>query len=66
MRRVLIALFDVATLGTIAQAPLHQAAGYIAFFILLLYLAGVAALPGQTATRALVVAETEDHGIARR
>ena len=45
-RRVLVALFDAATLGTISQAPLHPASGYIAFALLLLYLAGVAALPG--------------------
>lgn len=66
MRRVLIALFDVATLGTVSQAPLHPATGYIAFFIVLLYLAGVAALPGRPMPRGLVVAEAEDHGIARR
>ena len=30
-KRVLLALFDVATLGTISQAPLHAAAGYFAF-----------------------------------
>lgn len=44
-RRVLLALFDVATLGTIAQAPLHPAAGYVAFLIVLLFLIGIAALP---------------------
>ncbi|HKH29301.1 MAG TPA: hypothetical protein VKA61_13335 [Sphingomicrobium sp.] len=44
-RRVLIALLDAATLGSIAQAPLHPAAGYLAFFAALLFLVGVAALP---------------------
>ena len=47
MRRVLIALFDAATLGTITQEPLPAAAGYIAFFLLLLYFIGLAALPGR-------------------
>ena len=44
-KRVLLALFDAATLGTISQSPVYPAAGYIAFFMTLLYLIGVAALP---------------------
>jgi hypothetical protein len=44
-KRVLLALFDVATLGTISQAPLHAGAGYWAFLMVLLFLAGVALLP---------------------
>lgn len=44
-KRVLLALFDVATLGTISQAPMHAAAGYVAFLIVLLFLVGVALLP---------------------
>ncbi len=44
-KRVLLALFDAATLGTISQAPVHPAAGYVAFFMILLYLVAVAALP---------------------
>lgn len=45
LKRVVLALFDVATLGTISQSPVHPAAGYLAFFLTLLYLIGVAALP---------------------
>ena len=44
-KRVLLALFDVATLGTISQAPQHAAAGYFAFAIVLLFLTGVTLLP---------------------
>lgn len=44
-KRVLLAMFDVATLGTISQAPLHAAAGYWAFVLVLLFLGGVALLP---------------------
>ena len=44
-QRVLLALFDVATLGTISQPPLHPTAGYWAFLIVLLFLTGVALLP---------------------
>jgi hypothetical protein len=53
-RRVLVALFDVATLGTISQDPLHPAAGYVAFVVCGLYLVGIAGLPGSDVSRALV------------
>ena len=42
--RVLIALFDAATFGTIAQAPQPPAGGYVAFFTVVLYLVGLALL----------------------
>lgn len=45
--RVLSALFDAATFGTIAQAPESPLAGYAAFFAVALYLAGLAWLPPQ-------------------
>lgn len=45
--RVLAALVDVATLGTLAQAPFHPAAGYLAFLLLAVYLVAVAALPAR-------------------
>ena len=44
-KRVLLALFDAATLGTITQEPLPSAAGYIAFATILLYLIALALLP---------------------
>ena len=44
-RRVLLALFDVATLGSITQPPLHPAAGYVGFLVSLLFLMAVAMLP---------------------
>lgn len=43
--RVLAALFDVATLGTISQPPRSPIAGYMAFLAVLLFLAGVSLLP---------------------
>lgn len=46
-KRVLVALFDLATLGTITQQPLHPASGYAAFVLVILYLVGVAALPAR-------------------
>lgn len=58
--RVLVALFDVATLGTISQEPLSSASGYLAFSLLLLYLAGISALPSRlSASRSLTRAAVE-------
>src|SRR5438874_11770278 len=44
-KRVLVALFDAATLGIITQEPLPEISGYVAFFTIVLYLVAVAALP---------------------
>lgn len=44
--RVLAALFDAATFGSIAQDPQTAAAGYLAFLTAALYLVGAALLPG--------------------
>ena len=44
-KRVMLALLEGATLGTLSQTPLHPATGYVAFATLVLYLAGLAALP---------------------
>ena len=43
--RVLAALFDVATLGTVSQPPRPAIAGYMAFLTVLLFLVGVSLLP---------------------
>src|SRR6187200_2126573 len=43
--RVLAALFDVATLGTVSQPPRPAIAGYMAFLTVVLFLAGVSLLP---------------------
>jgi hypothetical protein len=43
--RVLVALFDAATFGTIAQEPQTAGGGYLAFAAIALFLAGIAALP---------------------
>jgi len=42
--RVMVALFDAATFGTIAQDPIQPAAGYLAFAAAVLYLVGLALL----------------------
>jgi hypothetical protein len=43
--RVLVALFDAATFGSIAQAPQPASAGYLAFFAVVLFLIGCVLLP---------------------
>jgi len=45
MSRVLVALFDAATFGSVAQDPQPPAAGYVAFAAVLLFLIGIALLP---------------------
>ena len=52
-RRALVAIFDVATLGTVTQAPLHPASGYLAFFMTLAFLIGIALLPAAARRRFL-------------
>ena len=47
LKRVLIALADLATLGTISQDPIAPSAGYLAFAVCFLYLVGIAALPAR-------------------
>jgi hypothetical protein len=49
MARVLKALFEGATLGTLSQAPVHPATSYLAFATLALFLVGMAMLPGRAA-----------------
>jgi hypothetical protein len=44
-KRILVALFDAATFGAIAQEPQSTGAGYVAFLAIGLFLAGVGALP---------------------
>lgn len=44
-RRILVAVFDAATFGTIAQEPQSPGAGYVAFLAIALFLVGISALP---------------------
>ena len=45
LARVLVALFDAATFGSITQEPAHPSAGYLAFFTVAMYLVALALLP---------------------
>lgn len=53
--RVLAALFDVATLGTVSQPPRPAIAGYMAFLAVLLFLAGVSLLPRPSSAHTALV-----------
>ena len=54
LKRVLYALLEGVTLGTLTQPQLHPAAGYLAFATLALFLIGLAMLPSRTHSVALV------------
>jgi hypothetical protein len=48
LARVLVALFDAATFGSVTQVPEPPSAGYLAFFTIALYLMALALLPHPT------------------
>ena len=44
-KRIMVAMFDAATFGTIAQNPEPPGSDYFAYFAIALFLAGLGALP---------------------
>ena len=54
LKRVLYALLEGVTLGTLTQPPLHPVAGYLAFGTLVLFLIGLAMLPSRSLSVALI------------
>jgi hypothetical protein len=54
---MLLALLEGVTLGTLTQAPLHPATGYVAFATLLVFLIGLAMLAPARRSVALVKSE---------
>lgn len=60
-KRLLLAIFDAATLGTITQAPQSPASGYLAFFLTLAFVIAVATLPSspRVLTREITVIEPD-------
>jgi hypothetical protein len=51
LKRVLLAMLEGVTLGTLTQPVLHPSSGYIAFATLVLFLIGVAMLPSDESVR---------------
>jgi hypothetical protein len=54
LKRMLFVLLEGVTLGTLTQPRLHPSAGYLAFVTLLLFLIGLAMLPGRARSVALI------------
>ena len=54
LKRVLFALLEGVTFGTLTQPRLHPAAGYVAFATLILFLIGLAMLPYRPQHAALI------------
>ena len=54
LKRILYALVEGVTLGTLTQPRLHPVAGYLAFAALALFLVGLAMLPAHVRSVALV------------
>jgi len=59
LRKVLVALFDAATLGTVSQEPLPAGSGYLAFLAIALFMIGASALPGVTRRHAAEATELQ-------
>ena len=57
LKRVLYALLEGVTLGTLTQPPIDQVAGYVAFATLVLFLIGLAMLPSRPHNVALIRSE---------
>jgi hypothetical protein len=54
LKRMLYALLEGVTLGTLTQPALHPVAGYLAFGTVVLFLIGLAMLPSRTRSVALI------------
>lgn len=58
--RILLILLEGATLGTLNQPASDPAAGYVAFFVLVLFLLGLAMLPRRRARKSTGLVETSE------
>jgi len=63
LRRVLLALLEGITLGTLTQPVAHPAAGYVAFFTLIMFLTGLALLPKRVVGSQLAVISSSELSI---
>lgn len=51
LHRLLMVMLEGLTLGTLTQAPLHPATGYLAFFTFVLFMVGLSLLPSRSPVR---------------
>jgi hypothetical protein len=63
LKRVLQAMLEGVTLGTLTQEPLHPATGYIALFTLGLFLLGTFLLPYREFRAVTSLQRADDRGI---
>ena len=64
VKRMVLAVMEGVSVGSVEAERLHDATGYVAFGNVLLYLLGLALLPARPASTALVVTEPEDAELA--
>jgi hypothetical protein len=60
VKRMVLAVMEGVSVGSVETERLHDATGYVAFGNVLLYLLGLALLPTRIPSTAMVVAEPED------
>ncbi len=60
VKRMVLAVMEGVSVGSVETERLHEATGYVAFGNVLLYLLGLALLPGAAPTTALVTAHPVD------
>jgi hypothetical protein len=65
LKRVLLAMIEGLTLGTLTQTPYAPITGYIAFLVLTVFLIGLTLLPARMPTAASL-SDTSDTTLARR
>jgi hypothetical protein len=53
LARVVKVLFEGVTLGAVSQEVVHPATGYLAFATLVLFMVGLALLPGRQISRSI-------------
>lgn len=64
VKRMVLAVMEGVSIGSVESERLHDATGYVAFANVLLYLLGLALLPTSVPSRAMVVVDVEDAEMA--
>ena len=65
LKRVLLAMLEGLTLGTLTQTVLSPVTGYVAFAVLVLFLVGLSLLPGRHPGATALIPSTSAHELIR-
>lgn len=65
VKRIVLAVLEGASIGSVETERLHDATGYVAFGNVLLYLLGLALLPSGVPSTAIVIARPVDEELER-